>query len=80
MTGCRYRRSISQRCSQVTKPLSHLNVLTKLSLVDLRMIHTECDLTYWSEAKCATMSNISLWQKAIKRRSPGMKVLLDTDI
>lgn len=59
--------------------MHNLNNLLDLKLVDMRMIHIEAALSYWSQEKCTTMSNITMWQKAIKRRGGYLKVLLDTD-
>ncbi|KAK9784699.1 hypothetical protein WJX73_004775 [Symbiochloris irregularis] len=63
---------------QVTAPLTALNRLKNLQLVDMRGIHTETDLNYWSEAKCASMRHLSAFSKSLKRGYPG-KVLLDLD-
>ena len=64
---------------QVTAPLHTLNKLKELRLVDLRGIHAEVHLTYWSEAKCASMRHVSNFSKALKRRPRPGKVLIDLD-
>lgn len=63
---------------QVTAPLTALNRLKHLQLVDMRGIHTETELNYWSEAKCVSMRHLSAFSKSLKRGYPG-KVLLDLD-
>ena len=64
---------------QVTSPLITLQKLRCLQLVDLRGIHSETQLTYWSEAKCASMRYVSALSKNLKRRIRPGKVLMDYD-
>ena len=64
---------------QVTAPLNVLSKLKSLSLVDVRGIHAETNLTYWSEAKCASMRHITTFSKVLKRKLHPGKVLMDYD-
>lgn len=65
--------------AQVTSPLHTLNKLKFLRLVDLRSIHVEANLTYWSDSKCASMRHVCTFAKNLKRRSCNGRVLMDVD-
>lgn len=64
---------------QVPAALGMLSGLAQLRTVDLRGLHDESSLGYWSEAKCATMRNVSALTKALKRRPHPTRVLVDVD-
>ena len=65
--------------AQVRRPLSMLTSLPWLANVDLRGIHEENSIGYWSEAKCASMRHASALTKALKRRPYPTRVLVDVD-
>ena len=64
---------------QVTSPLSGLSRLPELQIVDLRGIHAEVGLSYWSEKKCASMRHLTTFAKALKRRNRPGKIFMDYD-
>ena len=65
--------------AQVRRPLGMLSGLPALANVDLRGIHEEGGIGYWSEAKCASMRHVSALTKALKRRPYATRVLVDVD-
>jgi len=65
--------------AQVLTPLTTLQSLTAVRLVDLRGVHEEPDMGYWSENKCTTMKSIAGLTKKMKQRPYGCKILMDRD-
>ncbi|DBA80730.1 hypothetical protein WJX77_008398 [Trebouxia sp. C0004] len=64
---------------QVLSPLTVLQSLMAVRLVDLRGVHEEADMGYWTEDKCTTMKYIAGLTKKMKQRPYGCKILLDRD-
>ena len=64
---------------QVKQPLAMLASLPQLCMVDLRGIHDEPNMGYWSEEKCTTMRHITTLMKALKRRRFSTKVHFDVN-
>ncbi len=64
---------------QVLAPLSALLGLPALRVVDMRGLHEEPALGYWSEAKCTSMRYVSAFTKALRRRPYATKVLCRVD-
>ncbi|KAK9823301.1 hypothetical protein WJX72_001754 [[Myrmecia] bisecta] len=64
---------------QVPSPLSMLTSLPQLRTVDLRGIHQEPTLGYWSDVKCTTMRYVAAFTKAMKRRPYPTRVLVEVD-
>lgn len=60
-------------------PLAALHAVPTLTAVDLRGVHADAGLGYWSDAKCATMRHVSAFAKAARRRARPAKVLFDVD-
>ncbi|KAK9820853.1 hypothetical protein WJX81_004021 [Elliptochloris bilobata] len=60
---------------QVLAPLAVLLGLPALRVVDLRGLHEEPALGYWSEAKCTSMRYVSAFTKALRRRPYPTRVL-----
>lgn len=60
----------------VQAPLHDLVALPRLELVDMRGTHVE-DYPYWTEAKCTTMRHIAALTKALRRKRPAARVLMD---
>jgi hypothetical protein len=46
--------------------------------LDLRQVHVEEELRFWSPAKCATMQHITALSKALRRKNRHCQVLYDT--
>jgi hypothetical protein len=67
------------RTLQVRRPLAMLTGLPQLATVDLRSIHDDRNIGYWSDAKCASMRHLSALTKALKRRPYPTRVLMDVD-
>jgi hypothetical protein len=65
---------------RVAAPLTPLLTLPDLTAVDLRGVHAENGLGYWSAAKCVTMKHVAEFARAAKRR-PGrpVRVLVEVD-
>ncbi|KAG2492342.1 hypothetical protein HYH03_009291 [Edaphochlamys debaryana] len=63
----------------IRAPLTPLTALQQLRLVDFRRVHVapKDKGAYWCEAKCTTMQHLSKLAKALKRRNPPPRVLLD---
>lgn len=51
---------------------------TTSSYLDLRQVHVEEELRFWSPAKCATMQHITALSKALRRKNRHCQVLYDT--
>ena len=64
---------------QVAAPLAVLASLPALAVVDLRGVHADAGLGYWSEAKCVTMRHISALARTAKRRARAVRVLVELD-
>ncbi|DBA87081.1 hypothetical protein WJX79_000451 [Trebouxia sp. C0005] len=64
---------------QVQSPLTVLQSLMAVRLVDMRGVHEEADMGYWSEDKCTTMKYIAGLTKKMKQRPYGCKILMDRD-
>eukprot|EP00891_Asterochloris_glomerata_P003742 jgi/Astpho2/3742/Aster-x1169 len=64
---------------QVTAPLTTLNALRALHVVDFRGVHIEAQIPYWSEGKCVTMEQIAKFNKQLRRKSPHTRVLMDKE-
>ena len=64
---------------QVSSPLTTLQSLTAIKLVDLRGVHEELDMGYWTEDKCITMKHIAAFTKKMKQRAFGCKIMMDRD-
>ncbi|EFJ53315.1 hypothetical protein VOLCADRAFT_102916 [Volvox carteri f. nagariensis] len=62
---------------QLRTPLSGLAALPHIRLLDFRSVHVGKDKSYWCEAKCTTMHHLSKLAKALKRRSPQPRLLID---
>ena len=62
--------------AQVPAPLTDLAALPHLEFVDLRGTHVE-ELSYWTEAKCTTMRHVAAFSRKLRRRRPGVRVLID---
>ena len=60
---------------QVLAPLTVLLGLPVLRVVDLRGLHEEPALGYWSEAKCTSMRYVASFTKALRRRPYPTRVL-----
>jgi hypothetical protein len=56
-----------------------LSALPHLRVLDMRGVHAEAGLGYWSAAKCATMNHVAALARAAKRKAGGPRVLFDTD-
>jgi len=59
--------------------LTVLQSLMAVRLVDMRGVHEEADMGYWSEDKCTTMKYIAGLTKKMKQRPYGCKILMDRD-
>ncbi|GLC61484.1 hypothetical protein PLESTB_001761600 [Pleodorina starrii] len=68
-----YNRDLHIR-SSLTPSLSSL---PHLALLDFRSVHVTKDKSYWCEAKCTTMQHLSKLAKALKRRCPQPRLLMD---
>ena len=66
-------------CVQVLAPLTTLQSLPGIRLVDLRGVHEEPDMGYWTEDKCTSMKYIAALTKKMKQRPYGCKILMDRD-
>ena len=64
---------------QVASPLTTLQALPAIRLVDLRGVHEEPDVGYWTEAKCISMKHIASFTKKMKQRPYGCKIIMDRD-
>ncbi|KAL3155844.1 hypothetical protein ABBQ32_012854 [Trebouxia sp. C0010 RCD-2024] len=64
---------------QVASPLTTLQALPAIKLVDLRGVHEEPDVGYWTEAKCISMKHIAAFTKKMKQRPYGCKIMMDRD-
>ena len=56
-------------------PLTVLLGLPALRTVDLRGLHEEPSLGYWSEAKCTSMRYVASFTKSLRRRPYATRVL-----
>ncbi|GIL67061.1 hypothetical protein Vafri_20496 [Volvox africanus] len=61
----------------VRAPLTGLASLPYIRLFDFRAVHVSKDKDFWCEAKCITMQHLSKLAKALKRRCPQPRLLLD---
>ena len=61
---------------QVATPLTSLTALPQLRFVDMRGVHAE-QSPYWGAAKCETMRHLAALSKALRRRRPGARVVMD---
>ena len=61
---------------QVASPLTSLTALPQLRFVDMRGVHDE-QSPYWGAAKCETMRHLATLSKALRRRRPGARVVMD---
>jgi len=75
------KKGLNRHCMalQVLAPLSTLLGLPALRVVDMRGLHEEPALGYWSEAKCTSMRYVSAFTKALRRRPYATKVLCRVD-
>ncbi|KXZ44866.1 hypothetical protein GPECTOR_61g819 [Gonium pectorale] len=61
----------------ILAPLTGLAALPHLRLLDFRAVHVTADESYWGEAKCATMQHLAKLARALKRRCPQPRLLMD---
>ena len=64
---------------QIAAPLSMLQRLPQLEVVDMQGVHSPAEGTqpYWDDRKCEAMSHAATLSKLLKKKRPPGRVLLD---
>mmetsp|Transcript_25479 Transcript_25479/g.71256 ORF Transcript_25479/g.71256 Transcript_25479/m.71256 type:complete len:465 (+) Transcript_25479:431-1825(+) len=64
---------------KIPKSPTALMHLPNLAVVDMRGVHVETDISYWSEAKCTSMRHVVALSKHLRRRPFPTHVLMDCE-